>query len=244
MAAGNSAFLAFRRLQAILNSSRMQINEGTKLKEANRGGFSRRLVKPACFLLVISLLLFFSEFTVAYTSFPTDAIALPQGARDKITIVAIAGMMQVSYNQQMGEDAANVQSPINVASWNMTDNQVFMQPLTTLSIGCENSYRSLLGVRVDTDNQLGSEERGMVNISVFDQTGKQLYDSKLLNMDFVPGSRASASANFSIVTLDANPVFLVRVSFPTDQDLTTASSALTHVTLFQYVLMKLGLTFH
>lgn len=201
----------------------------------------RRYAKPVCFLLVISLLLVFCKITVPYTSFPKDAVPLSEGAKDKVTVVGIAGMLSLGYDQQMGEDTSNVQSPINVATWNMTGNQVYMQPLTTLSIGCENDYRSTLSVRIDTDNELTYEEMGTVNISVFDPEGQQLYATKLLILDFQPGTAVSAAANFSIVTLDANPVFLVRVSFPTATDLDVASSTANHVPLFEYLMIKLGI---
>jgi hypothetical protein len=201
----------------------------------------RRFAKPACFFLVVFLLLAFSKFTVPYRETPAGAVALPNEARDKVTIVTIAGMLQVSYDQNLGEDTANVQTAQTVETWNMSNGEVYMQPLQTESLGCENKYLSSLGVSIETSNQLAYEEWGTVNVSVLDSAGSLLYASQLLVLDFKPGAATSGAANFSITTTDDNPVFLVKVAFPTQQDLNSANATMAQVPLFEYLLMKLGI---
>lgn len=200
----------------------------------------RRWAKPVCFFLIVSLLLMFSKLTVSCREFPTGAVPLSDQARDKVTIVSIAGMLQVSYDQAMGEDAANVQTAQTVQTWNMSNGEVYMQPLQTYVLGCENNYLSSLSVSVETSNQLAYEEKGAVNISVLDSDGKHLYASQLLVLDFTPGATTSGAANFSIVTPDSSPIFLVKVAFPTQGDLNSASTAAVQMPLFQYLLTKVG----
>lgn len=200
----------------------------------------QRWAKPVCFFLIVSLLLVFAKLTVSYREFPTGAVPLSDQARDKVTIDTIAGMLQLSYDQSMGEDAANVQTAQTVQTWNMSNGEVYMQPLQTYVLGCENNYLSSLSVSVSTSNQLAYEEKGAVNISVMDSDGKLLYADKLLLLDFQPGATTSGVANFSIVTPDSSPIFLVKVAFPTQGDLNAASTASVQMPLFQYLLTRLG----
>jgi hypothetical protein len=208
-------------------------------KHGGRSGL-RRWAKPVCFLLIVSLLVMFSRLTVPYTAYPVGVVALPDSARDKVTVSTIAGMLQMSYDQYLGEDSSNVQTSLTVQTWNMSNGEVYMQPLTTLSLGCENSYLSSLSVRIGTDNDLAYEERGAVNISIMDSEGQQLYANKLLLLDFQPGVPVSGAVNFSLVTPDASPVFLVRVTFPTQGDLNSASSSSVKLPLFEYLLTRIG----
>ncbi|MGA1976209.1 MAG: hypothetical protein ABSG92_11310 [Conexivisphaerales archaeon] len=201
----------------------------------------RRYSKPACFFLVVFLLLAFSEFTVSYREIPAGAVALPEQAKDKITIVTIGGMLQVSYNQQEGEASDNVNEAVTVATFNMSNDEVYMQPLETQALGCGNNYLSPLTVSVKTSNQLAYEEKGAVNVSVLDSAGEFLYASQILVLDFKPGAFTSGAANFSIETSESNPTFLVRVAFPTQEDLNAANVTVAHMPLFEYVLMKLGI---
>ena len=201
----------------------------------------RRYSKPACFLLVVILLVTFSKFTVPYREVPAGAVALPAQAEDKITIDNIGGMLQEGFDQQEGEASGNVDTAVTVATFNATADQVYMEPLETEALGCGSNYLSSLTVSVVTSNQLAYEEKGTVNVSVLDSAGEQLYASQLLVFDFKPGASTSGAANFSIETPESNPIFLVRVTFPTQEDLNSANVSVEHIPLFEYLLMELGI---
>ncbi len=131
-----------------------------EMERAKARRLLKRSAKPLCFLLVVALLLSLSKYTVAYREFPVGAVALPDQARDKITILTIGGMLQLSYDQQEGEASDNQQTAITVATSNMSNDQVYMQPLQTEAMGCGNNYLSALTVSIETSNQLAYEEKG------------------------------------------------------------------------------------
>ncbi len=201
-----------------------------------------RYSKPTCFVLIVLLLVIFARCNVSYRAMPAGAVALPDIAKDKITVVTIGGMLQESYNQQEGEAGDNAETAVTVATYNMSNDQVYMQPLETEAMGCGSNYLSPISVKIVTSNQLAYEEKGTLNVSILDSSGTELYASQLLVFDFKPGVVTSGSANFSIETSESNPTFLVKVSFPTQAELNSANVNVEKMPLFEYVMTKLGIT--
>jgi hypothetical protein len=205
-----------------------------------RGGFgsARRLVKPGVFLAVVFLLLFFSKITVAYQAVPTGLVPLPDNAKDKVTVVSIGGMLQMIRSYDPEEE--DFPTAVTVKTWNLTNGQAFLQPLTSDSIGCENVYSNSLIVNVETANELTQTEKATVNVTVFESASGRWIATQLLVLQLEPGVHSYTAAKFTVMTDEPDPIFLVKVTFPTQAEL-NAPLPTTQLPLFEYVLVKLGI---
>ncbi|HVP23679.1 MAG TPA: hypothetical protein VMS77_07180 [Conexivisphaerales archaeon] len=197
----------------------------------------RRLAKPVAFVAVILLLFSLSRVTVAYTPMPKGATALPADMVDKVLITSINGGAQSVYDESTGGDTdAQI---VGVQTWAPSSNTLVVSPQVSTS-GCQTEFKTSVVVTFMTANRLSVEEKGSVNVSVFNNKNGQKLDTYIVPMDFKPGAPASGSAHFDLtVNDDGNPAFLVKITFPTASDLANGLP-LQQVSLFEFLLYKAG----
>jgi hypothetical protein len=217
----------------------------TKRRALREGGgprSSRSLAKVGVFIAVILMLCVITKVTIAYQAAPAGLVPLPDHSRDKVTVVSIAGMMQMI--NSLSSEEEDFPTSVTVRTWNLSNGETYMQPMTSKAIGCENSYSNQLNVKVETANQLAQGEKAAVNVTVFESADGRVLATQLLILDLKPGEHSYLNARFDIMTEESDPVFLVRVSFPTQAELNASPLPTRQVPLFEYILIKLGIVAH
>jgi len=207
------------------------------MEKGKRRQLLRRSAKPACFLLVISLLLVLSRVAVPYAVVQAGATALSESDRNKVIITSLNGNTLTT-----GGDVEDevLPSPVTFDTWNQTSNQILLQPQGTSS-GCSTTYSIVITIDVATANEMNHAQEGAMNVTVTDNSTEMLLTSRLLAIDFKPGQPDTVETSFVLTSDQADPVYLVMVSFPTSGELQSAPATIIHVPLFEYILMKAGI---
>jgi hypothetical protein len=198
---------------------------------------ARNLLKPAAFVAVIFLLVFLSRVSVAYTPLPKGAVALPDDVKDQVVVSSINGGVQTVYDFSTGGDTDA--QLVGVETWSPSSNTLIVSPQVSTS-GCQTEFKTSVAVSFTTLNQLSAEAKGAVNVTVFNNRDGIKLGTYIVPMDFKPGVAASGSAHFDLtVTDDSNPMFLVKITFPSAADLANGITK-EQVPLFEYLLYQAG----
>jgi hypothetical protein len=198
----------------------------------------RRSAKPACFLLVVFLLLLFSRVMVPYAVVPAGASGLSESSRSKVIITSLNGDTQMTPQDISTEDEA---PPVTFDTWNQSTDSIVLQPQLSTSPGCSTIFSTMIDVDIALANALDHEQTGVMNVSVTDNSNGMLLASRLFVIDFKPGQPSTVETTFVLATDQPNPVLLLKVSFPTSSELQSAPATIIHVPLFEYLLMKAGI---
>jgi len=196
-----------------------------------------RFAKPACFMLVIALLLLGSRITVPYTVTAGGATGMSESQRSKVIITSFDGQSQTTPQDISTEDPA---PPVNFNTWNETTDQMIIQPDASTSSGCSTEYNTVITVDIGTANELSQPLTAVMNVSVTERDTGEILSSHLVTVDFKPGETNTVETTFSLETSEANPVLVVAATFPSKADLQSAPATVLHVPLFEYILMKAG----
>ncbi len=198
-----------------------------------RGG----TMKLMAFMVVLSLLLVFSKFTVAYMALPNGAVPLSDSARANVVVTSIDGGVQSITDPTAAGDG----SPqlVGVDTWSPSSNTEVVSPQVS-STGCTSLYQASMSVSFTLANRLPTETKGAVNVSVFDYNSGMKLATDIITLTFKPGQDTSSTASFNLVSTFPDPVYLVTITFPTATDLASGTPIL-HVSLFQYFLYRAGL---
>jgi hypothetical protein len=198
---------------------------------------ARRFAKPAAFLALVILLLLLSKVRVPYVLTPANPPPLPDYARNDLMVTAINGASEMETPVE-GEEWEPYY-PL-VSSGNSTENEIIMTPQASAP-GCATDFQSTIDINFTISNTLSQEEKGTVKVAVFDNGNGMLLASQLLVMDFQPYTPTSGAARFRIVTAQTNPVFLVKFTFPTADELGWVPAEVIYISLFEYLLAKVGI---
>ncbi len=198
----------------------------------------RTLAKPACFLVLLFLLIILSKVSVTYVVVPAGAPALPPSDREKVLIKSLNGNTMTIAQDTTTEDEAQ---PVSYDTWNESSNQLLIQPEMSQALGCATLFTTTIVLNITTDNILDAAVRGTINVSVIDDTSKALILSRLVIMDFKPYTPLSAATTLTVNTDANNPRFLITVDFPPEEDLASVPATVVHVPLYKYLLIEAGL---
>jgi len=195
-------------------------------------------MKPSAFITVILLLVLLSRVTVAYTPLPRGVVALPEEVKDKVVITSIDGGVQTVYDESTGGDTDA--QLVGVETWSPSSNTIVVSPQVSTS-GCQTEFRTSVSVSFTTMNMLSVQEKGAVNVTIYNDKDGAKLATYIVPMDFKPGVPASAAAHFDVsVNDDSNPTFLVKITFPSSVDLSNGI-AKEQVPLFEYLLYQAGI---
>jgi hypothetical protein len=197
-----------------------------------------RSAKPACFILVVSLLLLFSRIMVPYAVIPAGATGLSESSRSKVIITSLNGATQMTPQDITTENEA---PPLTFDTWNQSTDSITLQPQMATSPGCSTIFDTMIDLNIVMANALQHEEKATMNVTVTDNSNGMLLVSRLFVVDFKPGQPSTVETTFVLQTDQPNPVLVVKASFPTSSELQSAPATIIHVPLFEYLLMKAGI---
>jgi hypothetical protein len=206
------------------------------LPEEGGRGLRPRFVKPLAFLLVVALLVFVCKYDVAYTPIPVGLAPLRDSARGEMSVDSVNSVAQAIYDDGHGEVQ---QLKTEMELWNMSEGTALIQPRTFDVSGCSTMYSNSLEIKYSVSNKLVSAEHGTLAVSVTDNKNGQLLKTVLIPTDFRPWVIVSGSAKFEITSIDYEPIYLIKVFFPTAAQL-NASLDVVHLPLFRYILSRVG----
>lgn len=200
--------------------------------------WAKRAFKPAAFLTVVALLAVFSQVSVTYTMtqvfFP-----LPDTARGRVMVTAINGASMTAPGNSLSEDGSTEAEPITFLTSNLTNNEAFIQSNAPQVMGCNTEFMYDVNISFTAANELIQETKGTANVTVYNSDNGGSLASQLITLDFKPGVPTTATVSFNLHTPEADPIFLVRVSFPAGDQLTVNTTM--HLRLFEYILLRGGL---
>jgi hypothetical protein len=209
-----------------------------EMEKGKRRQLLRRAVKPAAFLVVISLLLLFSRVMVPYSILPGGATGLPEELRSKVIVTSLNGATQMAPQDISTEDEA---PPLTFDTWNMSTNSIVVEPRMATSPGCSTIFTTVITTNIAVANALDHGVKGAMNVTVTDVSSGLLLASRLFAIDFKPGQPYSVETTFVIETDQVSPVMKITANFPTSAELQSAPATVIHVPLFEYLLMKAGI---
>jgi hypothetical protein len=201
--------------------------------------WAKRGTKPAAFLAVIALLLVFSQVTVTYTTTKTY-LPLPDTATGRIMVTAINGASMTAPGNSLSEDGGTEAEPITFQTSNLTNNEALMQSDAAQVVGCNTEFRYNVNISFTTANALGEDTKGTANITVYNSNNGKLLGTQLVALNFKPGVPNTSTVPFNLASPEADPIFLVRISFPTGDQLGPVTTTM-HLRLFEYLLLRGGL---
>jgi hypothetical protein len=208
------------------------------LEKRRRLSSARRFAKLEAFLAIVILLVLLSKITVSYELTPAHPPALPSYALGHVTVTSMNGESQMQTPSE--GDPSPPSYPLASSQVNSTANEVLMTSMATQA-GCDTDFESTVQISFTISNTLSNDEGGTVNITVFDNGNGELLASQLVVLDFRSWVPVSGNATFNIVVPESNPVFLVRLTFPTAEELSPVRATTVQVPLFEYLLTKAGL---
>ena len=175
---------------------------------------------------------------VPYAVTAAGATGLSESDRNKVIITSFNGATQMTPQDISTEDEA---PPVTFDTWNQTTDEVTLQPEMSESPGCSTIFTTVITLDISTLNQLPSETKAAMNVTVTDRTTGLLLAQRLFVMDFKPAQTASIETTFVLQTDQLKPVLLVKATFPTDSELRSAPATIVNVPLFEYLLMRAGI---
>jgi hypothetical protein len=208
------------------------------MEKGRRRELLRRSVKPASFLLVVSLLLLFSRVMVPFAVVPAGVTALSDSSRSKVIITSLNGATQMTPQDITTENEA---PPLTFDTWNQSTDSITLQPQMATSPGCSTIFDTMIDLNIVLANALQHEEKATMNVTVTDSSNGMLLTSRLFALDLKPGQSNAVATTFVLQTDQPNPVLVVKASFPSSAELKSAPATIVHVPLFEYLLMKAGI---
>jgi hypothetical protein len=175
-------------------------------------------------------------------------VPLPDQYRDDVAVSFIGESVSADkpFDAEAGlelpgyEEGANVNQIIWKTGIDWAEG-VVMQPQSTNLLGCTDDFTSNLDVYFAISSSLMQRTRGTVEIDVYGYNSGTLLSSQLIVLDLDPNQTTSAVAKFSFQSGSYDPVYLVKVTFPTASELTYAPAQVRYLSPIQYVLVLLGL---
>jgi|YelNatPaOPRAMG01_1025707.scaffolds.fasta_scaffold36112_3 hypothetical protein len=208
------------------------------MEAKRRSSSGKRLVKPFAFVALLVLAVVLSKYMVTFDLPAMGYVPLSDSAREKVSVDFVNGAVSTILSSDEHGDVEQFKT--EYTQWKVT-NGVIVQPQTSNVQGCSTEYVNNLEVNFSISNQLTFPERGTVNVTVFDNRNGAKLATKLFIMDFKPGTMTSGVAKFTIFSNEFDPLFLVKVTFPTSDELSFTPATSRQVPLLEYVLMKLGI---
>jgi hypothetical protein len=191
--------------------------------------------KLVTLIAIVTTLTLFSQYKITMAAVPVGFGTLPADARDKVEVTAFnGGVKTVVLNQE----SYVLPTPDKVSNWD-ANTGVAITHSNVASAGCQNVFTDNIDVNFTVTNTLSAPVRGAINITVYNDAGK-LLDNDVLMLTYTPGQPAYAAAKFSLTTAELQPVFTVKVTFPTGQDAASVT-ATKQVSLLEFLLMRAGL---
>jgi hypothetical protein len=155
-------------------------------------------------------------------------------------VKSINGIGQTVLGTSHSEDGNPSPEPVSFRTSNLSNVRTVMTMGPSEGAGCQSTFRETVEVTFTTVNELSVEVKGTANVTVQDTVTGVSFGSHLLPMDFKPGVAVSATTSFYVATPEVTPTLLVKIGFPSADELGSASATVS-VPLFEYLLVKAGL---
>lgn len=197
-----------------------------------------RFAKPVVFVILLILLIALTKVKIPYQAQATGFVPLPDMYRDHVSVDFVGGAVQTIFT--VAEHGETEEFKTQYTTWKVTDG-VAIQPQTSNVQGCSSEYTNRLDVNFTISNSLTQPTRGTVKVAVYDYNTRTLLSSRQMVLDFKPDGPTSGVAKFSILSFTYDPTFLVKVTFPTADELTYVPAQVEYLSPIQYVLVLLGL---
>lgn len=197
-----------------------------------------RFAKPVIFVALVLLLIALTKIKIPYEAQATGLVPLPDQYRDNLSVDSVGGAVAtiLSYD----EHGDTEQFKALYKSWKVSDGVAIQAQMVNIQ-ACSTSYTNNLDVNFTISNNLVKPTRGTVEVAVYDYNSRTLLSSRFMVLNFEPGKAASGVAKFSILTVIFDAIFLVKVTFPTANQLSYIPSEVKYLSPIQYVLVLLGL---
>lgn len=114
-----------------------------------------------------------------------------------------------------------------------------MQPQSVGLLGCTTDFWSNLDVYFTISNSLTQPTCGTVQVSIYGYYSGTLLSSRLMVLDF-NNETTSAVAKFSFQSGSYDPLYVVKVTFPTAAELAYVPAELKYLSPIEYALVLLG----
>ncbi len=194
------------------------------------------LAKLVTLLAIVTILTVFSQYKITMAAVPSGFATLPADAQNKVSVTSFDGQAQT---EETNIESYVMPVPDTVSTWNATTG-VTIAHTNVASSGCQSVFTDNIDVNFTVTNDLTAPVSGAINITVYNDKSGELLESKVLMFTYTPGQPAFAAAKFSLSTQEIQPVFLVKVTFPTGQDAASVTST-KQVSLLEFLLMRAGL---
>jgi hypothetical protein len=193
------------------------------------------LAKLAVLIGIVTALTVFSQYKVTTAEVPSGVAPLPADVRDKVSVTGFDGDAKT---QVINIESYVMPTPDTISTWDPTTG-ITIAHTNVASSGCQSVFTDNLDVNFTITNELSAQVQGALNISVYDDKTGGLLDSRVLMLTYVPGKPTYAAAKFSLLTQEQQPVFLVKATFPTGDEATSAVTK--KVSLIEFILIRAGL---
>jgi hypothetical protein len=194
------------------------------------------LAKLVTLLAIVTTLTVFSQYKISMAVVPVGFATIPADLLDKVSVTSFNGNVQTAVTNS---ESYVMSVPDTISSWDAATG-VTVSHSNVASAGCANVFTDNINVNFTVTNELIASVRGAINISVYNSKTGVFMDDKVLMLTFTVGQPAFAAAKFSLTTADLQPIFLVKVTFPTGQDAESVTST-KQVSLFEFLLMRAGI---
>jgi hypothetical protein len=199
---------------------------------------ARRYAKPAAFLFIVFLLTFLVEFQVQYRP-PQHLTALTDEARAKVLLTEFNGQAQL-VNNLLSADSEEPPDPVTFSTKNMSSTEIVLQPRGSLAAGCTTDFYNTIEVNITTYNELEEAHEGVLMLTVTDINTNRTTVTHLYPLDLQPKTEFAVNAVFHVITIEPDPVFDIKASFPNPQELGNAQTN-TEMSLLEYILTVAGI---
>lgn len=202
----------------------------------------RTYLKLISFIAVLLLLTSLSQIKLPQEALATGFVPIPDEYRGLVSLETVnrvaAAILAADEHGDVGQLMTEYEA------WKVSEG-IVITPSTVNTQGCATAYINNLELNFTLTHSMFEHVRGTVKVEVCNYDTGFIYAAKLLSVDFLPGQKANRVVKFSIVTPDPTTAFLIKITFPTAEELAYNKSGEEQVSLLEYITSTFfGLTPH
>jgi hypothetical protein len=197
-------------------------------------------LKLLSFLTILFLLIALTQIKLPQKALATGFVPLPEEYRNAVSVESVNGAVQTLLNDEHG-DVEQLKTEYEEVK---TTEGTILRPSAVNTIGCSTDFVNNLKIDFTITHTMLEPVKGTVKIEISNYQTGFVYDTKLLLLDFVPREPITKVIKFSIITPQPDTEFLIRITFPTAEELAYTKPETKQVSLLEYLLYQIGITPH
>ncbi|MEM3510206.1 MAG: hypothetical protein QW282_00020 [Nitrososphaerales archaeon] len=198
-------------------------------------------LKISSFIAVLLLLAALTQIRLPQKALAEGFVPLPDEYRDAVTVETINGAVQAILAVDEHGDVGQLMSEYEM--WKISEGAV-LRPSAVNTQGCSSEYINNLQINFTITHTILERVVGTVKVEICNYETGFVYDSRLLLVNFIPREPVNKIMKFSVVTLESNTAFLIKITFPTAEELAYEEPKTRQVSLLEYMLYQIGITPH